>query len=411
MRKHVLAGCVVGAILGFGEATVQAGPYTIDDCIKSARNGCEICDDAVFVVPNNTELVLVCLDDNGGKGYISSNTGPKMEDGVARCQGWEQKGLKAWDYLNYVDSLVCDKPQKLINLNLTPGKKYWMGIHDYPKVGKGHFTMACLAPKGGGTPPIPEIELKAISVQPTNGYGCGTTFVAGYSHSQGAGTFRIVQLWIGLEVVSDTPMMGAALENGLFQTAGQSCLPGEDKVIEAEYGSLDCAASSFYDQGNERWVNFAITFNTETFAGKKGIFFDAKGGEGDPEPRLGWTEMGVFTVVDEPTAMGCAAKEPTPDSDEGNADADAGNGPNNADADTGNGPNNADDGDYTFSGFVVQPDADSAPGASSGKGRVQAGCTFGGKSHPNPSGLPLLSLLALFCITMRMAHAKRPSKD
>ena len=32
----------------------------------------------------------MCIDDRGGKGYISSNTGPAMSDGIRRCQGWEE---------------------------------------------------------------------------------------------------------------------------------------------------------------------------------------------------------------------------------------------------------------------------------------------------------------------------------
>jgi hypothetical protein len=37
-------------------------------------------------------------------------------------------------------------------------------------------------------------------------------------------------------------------------------------------------------------------FDVDRFAGERGVFFDAKGGSGDPEPRLGWTRMGSFTV-------------------------------------------------------------------------------------------------------------------
>ena len=36
--------------------------------------------------------------------------------------------------------------------------------------------------------------------------------------------------------------------------------------------------------------------DTATFAGTHGLWVDAKGGTGDPEPRLGWTELGSYTV-------------------------------------------------------------------------------------------------------------------
>ena len=328
MQGRAMFWCALGFLLAFPNGTLLAATYTIDDCIKSARNGSEICDDAAFHTPSNPDLVLVCLDDNGGKAYVSSNTGPKMSDGMARCQGWEEKGQNAWDHLNYLHAIVCDQPQKLVPLNVNAGQKYWMGIHDHPKVGKGHFTMACLAPnKGGGVeatevvPPTvsdpPPPTLTAVSIFPPSGWGCATTFEAAYEHSQGAQTFRIVQLWIGDEVAPEVPVMGATLEYGIFQSAGQTCQPGEDKVIEGEYGSFDCANSWFVDEGNVRRVYFAITFDLDTFSGTKNIYFDAKGGSGDPEPRLGWTKMGTFTIVDDADAMGCTpvrADTPSPTS-------------------------------------------------------------------------------------------------
>lgn len=308
MTMKMMCPYLAAMLLVSAQDTAWSATYTIDDCIKSARNGSEICDDAAFVVPQDSDLVLVCLDDNGGMAYVSSNTGPTMEDGVARCQGWEEQGLNAWNHLEYIDSMVCDANQKVVDLNLSPGKKRWMGIHDYPVIGQGHFTMACLAEKkdDAQVEELEEAQLWAAGLTPSSGYGCGATFEVGYGHSQGPETFRIVQLWIGAEVAPGFPAIQATLEHGVFQFAAQHCLPGEDKVLVGPYGSLDCAASSTFDLGDERWVHFAITIHTDTFSGEMGVFLDAKGGEGDPEPRLGWTEMGDFHAVNQPGAPGCA---------------------------------------------------------------------------------------------------------
>jgi hypothetical protein len=378
MRRIKAFLCTTVSIV-ISMTTSWATAYTIDDCIKSARNGSEICDDTAFFVPAGADLVLVCLDDNGGMGYVSSNTGPVMEDGMARCQGWEEQGLNAWNHLEYVDSLVCDEPQKLIELDLPAGSKRWMGIHDYPQIGQGHFTMACLADKNGlvgGPDPEPAEEpaeepegpqLKSLGIVPNKGSGCATTFLAGYSHEDGAGGFRIVQLWIGTEVAIDLPSIPIGMEYGVLFAHGQSCLPGEDKVLVGEYGNLNCANSSFFDFEDERWVYYDVQFHTDTFAGEKTLFFDAKGGEGDPEPRLGWTEVGTFTVVDDPDDVSCAPDVPTHASPDEEADSSSGNGSTDETSPNGEataGPDELATGDSAATGSSGDPE--SSQGSSAG---------------------------------------------
>ncbi len=124
--------------------------YLESDCIKAARNGSEICDDAAWKVEApGTGLVLVCITDAGGTIYVSSNTGPPDPvDGVKRCQGWEKNGQNAWDNLNYLHTLVCTQEQQLIDLDLSAhvGKTLYFGAHNTP-TGGGQFTHMCLAKK------------------------------------------------------------------------------------------------------------------------------------------------------------------------------------------------------------------------------------------------------------------------
>jgi hypothetical protein len=122
--------------------------YTQADCLVSANNGSEVCDDEGFAAPSPYQpLVLVCLNDNGGMTYVSSNTGPVMSDGVARCQGWEQNGQNAWDYLQYLYQLECDQVQKLLDVDLSNQGNVHVGTHDWPAVGSGHNTPVCIALK------------------------------------------------------------------------------------------------------------------------------------------------------------------------------------------------------------------------------------------------------------------------
>lgn len=124
--------------------------YVESDCIKAARNGSEICDDAAWQVEApGDDLVLVCLTDAGGTIYVSTNTGPPdPNDGIERCQGWEINGQDAWDNLNYLDQLVCNTEQQQIDLDLSGrvGQRIYVGAHNDPS-GGGQFTHMCLARK------------------------------------------------------------------------------------------------------------------------------------------------------------------------------------------------------------------------------------------------------------------------
>ena len=62
-----------------------------------------------------------------------------------RCQGWEDNGEQAWDYLDYVESFVCDTPGETIEVDLSEwqGDSIWFGSHDHPS-GGGEMTRTCL---------------------------------------------------------------------------------------------------------------------------------------------------------------------------------------------------------------------------------------------------------------------------
>lgn len=116
-------------------------------CLPSYRNGSEVCDDEVFEVPaSNPRTALVCVAGEGGIGYVATRTGPGMEDGVSRCQGWEQNGMNAWDHLEYVAQVECDCDGKVVEVDLSPwaGGWLWMGAHDHPN-GGGPLTEVCVA--------------------------------------------------------------------------------------------------------------------------------------------------------------------------------------------------------------------------------------------------------------------------
>jgi hypothetical protein len=127
-------------------------------------------------------------------------------------------------------------------------------------------------------------------------------FRATYRHCLGASAFRIVQIFVGERVAASVPAVHVGFEGGRFGLDADSCAAGEARVLRGPYGSLDCAGSRGIAQGNDLVVEWALAFDPSTFAGERRVFFDAKGGPGDPEPRLGWTEMGRFTVVSTPDA-------------------------------------------------------------------------------------------------------------
>lgn len=130
-----------------GESCAWGSWSECDGQIEACRNGSEICDDQSFRVPSPyVPLVMICANGNGGVIYVSSNTGPECEDGIRRCQGWEQSGMNPWDHLEYVEREDCDVEGEVFNIDLSDyaGSVMWVGAHDQPG-GGGHMTQVCLA--------------------------------------------------------------------------------------------------------------------------------------------------------------------------------------------------------------------------------------------------------------------------
>lgn len=130
-------------------AACPATGYQYSDCKshEAVSNGSEDCDDTwLDVEPPGTQYVLVCFNHNGGVAYASTNTGPVMSDGVARCQGWEEMGVWAGEQLDYLAKMTCDSDQKTLPLDLSAwvGKSVHMGSHTQPD-GSGHGTVTCIA--------------------------------------------------------------------------------------------------------------------------------------------------------------------------------------------------------------------------------------------------------------------------
>jgi len=172
----------------------------------------------------------------------------------------------------------------------------------------------CPGPPDAGPPPgtdagvgVPACtasqRIVAVGLDPADGRGSAQVFRATYRHCDGASTFRVVQLTVTDEVGSPGEV-GLGYEGGLFYAGAESCAPGEARVIRGTAaGALDCARSSVRDVGDDRVVDWAVLFDPTVFAGPHHVYFDAKGGP-DPEPRLGWTRMGRFTVAEDPLPDG-----------------------------------------------------------------------------------------------------------
>lgn len=124
-----------------GEDGGGTAGWTVEGC---ARNGAEICDDEVFGIEPGYRYALSCVGPRGGIGYVSRNTGPRMSDGMERCQGWEERGEDAWDSLDYVHSFVCSTERVVeVDLDAWSGGYLWFGAHDHPD-GGGHLTEICM---------------------------------------------------------------------------------------------------------------------------------------------------------------------------------------------------------------------------------------------------------------------------
>lgn len=130
-----------------GDITVTcpqpSGEWVPQHC---ARNGSEVCDDESFQVDSGVRYALYCSEAEGGVSFISSEAGPEMSDGVGRCQGWEEQGLNAWDYLTYVAKTQCNREGDVLEVDLSAyvGGSLWFGSHDNPD-GSGTMTSTCLA--------------------------------------------------------------------------------------------------------------------------------------------------------------------------------------------------------------------------------------------------------------------------
>ncbi len=132
------------------DSDADSDPEPTWSCDASMRNGSEVCDDEVFSVPDPyVPMAIVCLSDNGGVAYVSTNTGPTMSDGVPRCQGWEENGMNPWDYIEYIDQVVCGYTGEVLEVDLSAwsGGTLWVGVHDHPE-GGGSMTEACIATQG-----------------------------------------------------------------------------------------------------------------------------------------------------------------------------------------------------------------------------------------------------------------------
>lgn len=159
-------------------------------------------------------------------------------------------------------------------------------------------SLALLASSELGSTPAAAGCITATSLVPMSGTGEVVTFTATYSHCEGATALRVVQLWIGDEVTPEAMRVNLGYEAGVFSLESAStCALGEAKVLQGPYADFDCAAATVTPSGNDLIVTWPLSFDAAVFPGPHGVFFDAKGGTGDPEPRLGWTEMGTFTVA------------------------------------------------------------------------------------------------------------------
>lgn len=105
-------------------------------------------------------------------------------------------------------------------------------------------------------------------------------------------------------VAAEEPAVAPSYEGGLLRLDAQSCAPGQNAKLLSTYGNLDCGTSSVSENGNELAVTFSLEFDTFSFAGERGLFVDSKGGSVDPEPRLGWTSVGTWTVSAESGGVG-----------------------------------------------------------------------------------------------------------
>lgn len=140
--------------------------------------------------------------------------------------------------------------------------------------------------------------------------GTQAVFRATYAHCAGASAIRVAQLWVGPMPAAGANSVSVAYEAGRLSLDGQSCAPGEARVLAGTHGSLDCARTTVTDAGTTRLITWALTMSPATLGGAQGVFADAKANTAMPEPRLGWTRLGDFDVrVDVPAMDGGATSD------------------------------------------------------------------------------------------------------
>lgn len=227
-----------------------------------------------------------------------------------------------------------------------------------------------------GTPTAPGGAcLSAVSLTPIMAAGDAQVFEAHYGHCEGASAFRIVQLWVGGPVDPAAMRVNLGYEAGrMFIEGGGDCAPLDPVVLDSTWGSLDCALSTVALAGDEMVVHWALRFDTTTFAGVHGVYFDAKGGTGDPEPRLGWTEMGSYEVV--------AAAADTGTDASSSADAGTSTG---EDGDAGSTTASVVDTDADATGSATSDDG-SFPGGPPNRGDGAGGCACAAESPRDAVG-------------------------
>jgi MYXO-CTERM domain-containing protein len=167
---------------------------------------------------------------------------------------------------------------------------------------EGPATPACNAGTGGAAGAAGaagaqgcSAELSAVSLSPEAGTGASAEFTAVYRYSGGADKLAMAQLWVGDQVAAGVPSVSVGMDPSTITFENQSCAPGESKVLQGAYGAVDCSKTGYTAAGTEATATWALRFQPATFAGKHGVFMDAKA-QGEPQPRLCWTKMGEWNV-------------------------------------------------------------------------------------------------------------------
>lgn len=169
-----------------------------------------------------------------------------------------------------------------------------------------------------GVPPAPDAgvdycdrpeRLHAVAIEPPAGRGDAQVFRATYKHCDGWDAFRVVQLTVG-DAVDALAQVPVAYEDGRFHLGEDSCASGEARTLANAYGALDCARSGVSMAVDDLVVDWALSFEPDTFPGTHGLWMDGKGpASTTPEPRIGWTRMGDYTVERASSSVDAGARD------------------------------------------------------------------------------------------------------